>query len=89
MEAKKQSNETKKSLRREILKQMITLSTASFGVVAALAWNNVIQEFVTMYIKPYLPFGMGIISLLIYAILITILAVLVTYLFTKLIKEQE
>ena len=62
----------KKKLRIEIVKQMLTLSTAGFGLVAALAWNSLIQEVVTTYIKPYLP-GAGIISLAIYAIIITII----------------
>lgn len=62
---------------------MVTLSASGFGLVAALSWNNVIQELVNSYIKPYLPNG-GLLSLLLYAILITALAVTVTYQLTKL-----
>jgi hypothetical protein len=54
-----------------------------------LAWNNVIQEFVNNYIKKYLDVGSGIISLLIYAILITILAVTVTYQLSKVAERLE
>ncbi len=68
---------------------MIALSTSGFGLVAALAWNNVIQEFVNNYVKKYLDVGSGIISLLIYAILITILAVTVTYQLGKLSDKLE
>src|SRR3989344_7770361 len=45
----------KKRLHLVILKQIVTLATGGFGLVAALAWNNVIQEFVADFIKPYLP----------------------------------
>jgi len=76
-----------KKLHREILKQMVTLVTSGFGLVAALAWNNVIQELVNTHIKPYLPKGSGLVSLFLYAIIITILAVSVTYQMTKLLKR--
>lgn len=76
-----------RKLHREIVKQMVTLTTSGFGLVAALAWNNVIQEFVNTQIKPYLPAGSGLTSLLLYAVLITILAVTVTYQLTKLAEK--
>jgi len=72
-----------------IVRQMLTLATSGFGFVAALAWNNVIQEFVTTQIKPYLPKGSSIISLAVYALVVTILAVIVTYQLTKLLKRLE
>lgn len=80
-------NPRKKELRKEVLKQMITLSTSGFGLVAALAWNSVIQEFVNNYIKRYLDVGSGLISLLIYAVLITVLAVTVTYQLSKIAEK--
>lgn len=72
----------------EIIKQMITLATSGFGFVAALAWNNVIQEFVKNYVSIWLPKGGGLASLLLYAVIITILAVFVTYQLSKLLKLQ-
>ncbi len=78
-----------RKLHLAIVKQMITLSTSGFGLVAALAWNNVIQEFVNNYIKKYLDVGSGTISLLVYAILITILAVTITYQLGKLAEKLE
>lgn len=73
-----------------VLKQMITLATGGFGLVAALAWNNVIQEAVAVYIKPFLPAGSGIISLFLYAVLVTALAVTVTvYLSTLLDRFKD
>lgn len=73
----------------EMIRQMLTLSTSGFGLVAALAWNNVIQEFVKSYIQKWLPKGGSIISLLIYAILVTVLAVFVTMQLSKILKRLE
>lgn len=78
-----------KKLHLAILKQMVTLATAGFGLVAALAWNNVIQDLVNNYIKPYLPEGSSLLSLLLYAVLVTVLAVLVTYNLTRIVKKLE
>lgn len=78
-----------KKLHIEIVRQMLTLATSGFGLVSALAWNSVIQEFVNDYIKKLLPNGSGIISLLIYAIIITALAVFVTLQLSKLLKRLE
>lgn len=85
MDTKKQSKE----LAKAFIKQMIALSTAGFGLVAALAWNNVIQETVTTYVKPYLPNGSGIITLFVYALIITLLAVVITYNLTKISERLE
>lgn len=84
-----QKNSDNKKLSAAIIKQMLTLTTSGFGLVAALAWNSVIQEFVNNYIKKYLAFGSGIISLLIYAIIVTALAVTVTYQLGKLEEKFE
>ena len=73
----------------EIVKQMVTLSTSGFGLVAALAWNSLIQEFVNSYVKKWIPAGGGIISLLIYALIITALAVLVTIQLSKLSEKLQ
>jgi Na+/melibiose symporter-like transporter len=80
---------TNKKLHVEIVKQMVTLSTSGFGLVAALAWNSVIQEFVNTYIKKWLPANSGIVSLLIYALIITVLAVVVTVQLSKLSEKLQ
>lgn len=67
-----------KRFHQEIISQMLTLATSGFGLVAALAWNEAIQEFVKQFIEPRIP-GSGILSRLIYAVLITVLAVAITY----------
>jgi uncharacterized protein DUF5654 len=76
-----------KDLPKAVIKQMTALATSGFGLVAALAWNNVIKETVEVYIKPLIGGGSGLISLIIYALLITTLAVLVTLQLSKL--EQK
>ena len=78
-----------KRLHIEVMRQIATLATSGFGLIAALAWNNVIQDLVDNYIKKYLPQGSGIISLLVYAIIITILAVVITMQLSKLLAKLE
>ena len=59
--------------RTAYLQTMISLASAAFGVVAALAWNGAITALVRQI------FGTGgeIVSLFVYAIIITIIAVIV------------
>lgn len=83
--AKKQSNK----LTIEIVRQILTLATAGFGLVAALAWNSLIQAFVEDYIKIWLPGGGKITSLVVYAVVVTVLAVFVTYQLTKILNRLE
>jgi hypothetical protein len=82
-------NQQKKKIHIAVLKQILVLATSSFGLVAALAWNNAIQELVTTYIKPHLPLGSGLISLLIYAMFVTIIAVIITINLSTLIEKLE
>lgn len=72
------------SFKRELIQQFVTLSTSGFGLVAALAWNEAIQQFVKDYIEKYYPDQSGTISKMIYAVLITILAVVITYQLSRL-----
>ena len=85
---KKVTKEIKKT-QLAVLKQMVKLATSGFGLVAALAWNNVIKELVEAYVKKYLPDGSGLLSLFIYAIIVTALAVTVTLHLSKLTKTLE
>lgn len=83
------AKEKNKKLHLAIVKQMVTLTTSGFGLVAALAWNNVIQDLVNNHIKPYFPGGGSLLSLFVYALLITVLAVVVTYNLTKITEKLE
>jgi hypothetical protein len=78
-----------KSLHKVIIKKISALATSALGLVAALAWNNVIQEAVTQYIKPWIGDGSGLISLFIYALIVTTLAVLVTLQLSKIEEKLK
>ena len=64
------------ALKVQLLETFAALITAAFGLVAALAWNETIKELVSMVF----PDGDGSIwGNLIYAIIVTILAVIMTF----------
>jgi hypothetical protein len=88
MKVEKTQEEIRK-YRLAIVKQMLQLATAGFGLVAALAWNELIQAFIEEYIKPQVGVGSGIISLALYALIITTLAVFVTLQLSKLAEKME
>ena len=69
--------------RSAYLQTMISLASAAFGVVAALAWNGAI----TALVKQIFGTGGEIISLFIYAILITVIAVIVMVNLAKLAER--
>lgn len=83
MVKKKKNNIT---FHRELLQQLMTLSTSAFGLAAALAWNETIQQTVKEFIEPSLP-GSGVLSRFIYAILVTVLAVLITFQLSRLAQR--
>lgn len=69
---------TKKAFHTALLSQFSQLATGAFGLVAALAWNDAIQSFVKDYVEVYIP-GAGIYSKFIYAFVVTLLIVFITY----------
>lgn len=85
---KKEENQQEKRFHHELLEKLVSLSTAGFGLVAALAWNEAIQTFVKVYIEPFFPAG-ALWSQFIYAGLITFLAVLITYQLSKLAAKFQ
>jgi hypothetical protein len=83
---KREANQFKKEFASKLLK----LVTSGFGLVAALAWNELIKELIATYIEPIFGTGTGVVSLLIYAMAVTLLAVAVTYQLSKIVgKEKE
>ncbi len=72
-----------------IIKQMLLLATGGFSLVAALAWNEVIKNFIDTFVKPYVSQGSGVIALLIYAIAITVVAVFITYELSSILEKLE
>ena len=76
---KKQSNKPLSRggrLKKETLHNVITLMTAAFGFVAALAWNTLTQAAFTKFLGPQ----STLLALFGYAVVITVIAVVaITY----------
>lgn len=70
-----------------LVKNMVTLATGGFGVVVGLAWTEFIKVLVADYLDPLLGKNGSLISLFIYAIITTALAVVVTMQLTQLQKR--
>lgn len=73
---------------KALVKNMIFLATSGFGVVVALAWNEFIKAGIDQYIAPYFDGG-GIVSLLIYAVVVTGIAVIVIMQLSSLEKKID
>jgi len=67
------------------LSTMISLATAAFGLIAALAWNAAITELFKVVLKP----GAGVASLFVYAIVVTVIAVWVINTLAKLAERTK
>ncbi len=86
MPTKKTKSQTHRGFLGSITNEMLKLSTTGFGLVAALAWNEAVKTFIEEYVKPYTP-GSGLVSQIIYAVIITLLAVTITYQLTVLKRK--
>ena len=73
------------TLKSEVLTQIAALVTAAFGLVAALAWNGAIQALFTQI------FGTTdtLTGQLIYAVIVTIVAVVATLLIARSIAAAK
>ncbi len=63
---------------------MIGLATVAFGLIAAGAWNKFISDIIGLFLKP----GSGVLAELIYAVLVTILAIVVVQSLAKLAERE-
>lgn len=63
-----------------IMENMLTLITTAFAFVAGLAWNEAIQKL----IEEFYTAGGAVTGLLIYAVIVTIVAVVVTVLLARI-----
>ncbi len=61
-------------MKAEVIDKLAALVTAAFGLVAALAWNGAIQAI----FKKVFGTSEGISPMLVYAVVVTIIAVLAT-----------
>ncbi len=69
-----------RSFRRTFQDNFITLIISGFGVVAALSWNDAIKQ----WVLDIFPTGGPLLSKVYSAIVITLISIIVTYLFSKL-----
>jgi len=61
-------------MKKEVIEKLAALVTAAFGLVAALAWNGAIQAI----FKAVFGSSDNIPAMLIYAVIVTLIAVLIT-----------
>ena len=87
--AKDKKSKEKIRYHEEVIRQMLQLTTTGFGLVAALAWNDLIQTTIDEYVKNSISFGSALISKVLYAIIITSLAVGITLQLSRLLKKIE
>jgi magnesium-transporting ATPase (P-type) len=67
-------------LKKHSLEKTTTLIISAFGLVAALAWNSAIQGIFSVFFKQQ----SGLIAMLLYAIFVTVIAVVVTIYLSRL-----
>jgi hypothetical protein len=72
-------------MKKEIIEKMSTLVTTAFGLVAALAWNSAIQGIFQQVFGD----AKGILPMLIYAGVVTIIAVVATIWIGRLAEKAK
>ena len=69
---------------KTVIKTIISLVTTAFGLVAGLAWNDAIQKL----IESVMGAGDALSGLFIYAVVVTIIAVVVTILLARVAAKM-
>jgi uncharacterized membrane protein len=72
-------------IKTSYLGTMIGLATVAFGLIAAGAWNKFISDLIAIFLKP----GSGVFAELIYAVIVTVIAILVVQNLAKLAERTE
>ena len=72
-------------MQKEIIEKIAVLITTAFGLVAALAWNGAIQAI----FKEVFGTAEGIGPMLIYAVVVTIIAVVATMWIAKIAERGK
>ncbi|NLL94493.1 MAG: hypothetical protein GX224_01860 [Thermoplasmatales archaeon] len=75
----------KEEFKVQLLETFAALITAAFGLVAALAWNETIKSAVAKVFTG----GDDLIGLFVYAIIVTILAVIMTMLIARSLNKAK
>ena len=73
----------KNKIHIEIIKTTATLITTAFALIAGLAWNEAIKAIILQFLKS----GDQIIGLLIYAIVVTVIAVSIAVVIGKTLAK--
>ncbi len=68
---------------KEFVEKFAALITGAFSLLAALAWNDTVKTFINKYISP----GSDLMSMFIYAITVSIIAVFVAIYLNKLVTR--
>jgi len=74
-----------KSVKLQFLETTSALMTAAFGLIAALAWNTAIQTLISEYIAS----GSTFLPQLIYAVIVTVIAVICIVLIARTIGSYK
>jgi hypothetical protein len=77
--------DTGQPIKIQVLETVAALMTAAFGFIAALAWNGAIVA----TINKYLAAGEGLTGLYIYAIIVTIIAVIMGVLIARALGKAK
>ena len=72
-------------MKKQILDKVSTLMISAFGLVAALAWNGAIQAI----FREVFGTAEGVVSMLVYAIVVTIIAVVATVWIAKITPTED
>jgi hypothetical protein len=77
--------DTGKPMKIQVLETIAALMTAAFGFVAALAWNGAIVATIARYLDT----GSDLTGLYIYAILVTIIAVIMGVIIARALGKAK
>ncbi|MGH7736899.1 MAG: DUF5654 family protein [Candidatus Tyrphobacter sp.] len=64
---------------------MLSLATIAFGLIAAGAWNKFISDLLAVFLKP----GSGVAAQFVYAVVVTIFAIVVVKNLGKLAERER
>ncbi len=64
---------------------MLSLATIAFGLIAAGAWNTFIRDLIAVFLRP----GNGVIAEFLYAIGVTVLAIVIVQNLGKLAERES
>jgi membrane protein YdbS with pleckstrin-like domain len=72
-------------MKKEIIEKISSLIIAAFGLVAALAWNGAIQAI----FKEVFGTAEGVVPMLVYAVAVTVIAVVVTIWIARISNRNQ